>query len=106
MEFLEKFAEIVRLHSLSVAVAIVATAFAVFGGSINSIIRLVTKKMHFIVRFAFYILVYAFGIGILSAQAVSFLRKFLLALLAPHLLLFVAIVFLLLCFMAKKQRQI
>jgi len=106
MEFLEKFAEFVRLHSLSVAVAIVATSFAVFGSYINSIIRLVTKRMHFIVRFACYILVYAFGIGILSAKAVSFLQKFLLAMPALHSLLLITIMFLLLCFMAKMQRQI
>ena len=106
MEFLEKLAVFVRPHNLSISVAIVATAFAVFGGAINSIIRLATKKMHFIVRFAFYILVYAFGIGILSAQTVGFLQKILLTLPAPHLLSFIIVVFLLLCFIAKKQKQI
>jgi len=106
MEFLEKFAEFARSNSLSVAVAIEATTIAVFGGYINSFIRLVTKRMHFMVRFACYILVYAFGIGILSAKAVSFLQKFFLTLPPLHLLLLIAAVFLLLCFMAKKQRHI
>jgi len=106
MEFLEKFADVVRLNSLSVAVAIEATAIAVFGGYINSFIKLVTKRMHFLVRFGCYILVYAFGIGILSAKAVSFLQKFFLTLPALHLLFLVAAAFLLLCFMAKRQRHI
>ncbi|GHV11583.1 hypothetical protein AGMMS49938_02510 [Fibrobacterales bacterium] len=106
MDFLDKMAAFVRPYCFSVAVAIVATTLAIFGGFINSVIRVASKKMHFFARFFVYILVYAFGVGFLSAVAVKFLNSFLRTLPSGYLFLFIIGVFLLLCFVARKEKQI
>ena len=106
MEFFDKIALLIRPHSASIAIAIIATTFAVFGNDLNIALKATTKKMHFFVRFVFYILIYAFGIGFLSAAMSGFLQKLMRTLPSIHLIIFIIVIFLFLCFVAKRQKQI
>lgn len=106
MEFLDKIALLIRPHATTIALAIIATTFAVFGNTLNIALKAATKKMNFFIRFVFYILIYAFGIGILSASMSNFLQKLIRTLPSLHLIIFVVTIFLILCFVAKKEKQI
>jgi K+ transporter len=106
MRVVEFIAGFLRSNSLSVAVAIVATTLAVFGVYLLRVLKSVTKTMNFLIRFMIYVLVYAFGIGFLSALAVKFIAGRLGGLNSLHLVLAVGLVFLVLCLSAKIQKQI
>jgi hypothetical protein len=106
MWIVEFIAGFLRSNSMSVAIAIVATTFAVFGVYLLRVLKNTTKKMNFLIRFLIYVFVYAFGIGLLSALIVKFIAWRLGGLSSLHLVLAVGLVFLLLCLSAKIQKQI
>ena len=106
MRIVDYIAGFLRSNSLSVAIAIVSTTLAVFGGYLLRALKSMTKKMNFLIRFLIYVFVYAFGIGFLSALIVKFIAGRLGGFNNLHLVLAVGLVFLLLCLSAKIQRQI
>ena len=98
-------ANFLRANIMYVAIGIVATVFAVFGVYLLRALKSITRKMNFLIRFLIYILVYAFGIGILSALAVKIIAGRLISLNNLHLVLAVGLVFLLLGISAKIHKQ-
>ena len=106
MQIMEYTANVLRSNLTYVAIGIVATTFAVFGGYLLRALKRMTKKMNFLIRFLIYVLVYIFGIGFLSALVVKFITGWLGGLNSLHLVIAVSLVFLLLCISAKLQKHV
>jgi hypothetical protein len=106
MEFVNFLAKFLRENSIYVAIAIVATTLAIYGIYLKKLLKNITKKMNFLLRFIIYVFVYAFGLGFLSAKTVKFIESSLSGLNNTYLVLAVSFVFLLLCLSAKNEKQI
>ena len=106
MDVVDFIAKFFRSNSVYVAIAIVATTLSIYGVYLKKGLKGMTKKMNFLIRFMIYVFVYAFGLGFLSAQAVILINNLLGGLSNVHLVLAVAIVFLLLSLLAKSENQI
>jgi hypothetical protein len=63
-----------------ICLAIVATLLSIFSGDINGQVRKLLKGSHFMVRFGAFVLLCAFGYGMLTVFAASLLRQMLLGL--------------------------
>jgi len=105
MQVVDYTANFLRSNLMYVAIGMVGTTFAVFGGYLLKALKNMTKKMNFLIRFLIYFFVYAFGIGLLSALIVKVITVWLGNLNSLHLVLTVCLVFFLLCISAKIQRQ-
>ena len=106
MQFVEFISKFLSDNSMYVAIAMVATTLSIYGVYLKKILKSMTKKMNFLIRFIIYVFVYAFGLGFLSAQVVILIKNLLDGLSDIHLILAVALVFLLLCVLAKNEKQI
>ena len=106
MQVIDYVTNFLRANLMYVAIGIVATTFAVFGVHLLRALKNMTRKMNFLVRFLIYIVVYAFGIGLLSALTVKLITVWLGSLNNLHLVLAIGLVFLMLGISAKFQKQI
>jgi hypothetical protein len=106
MEILNVFANFLRKNIVYVAVSMLATSLAIYGIYIKKGLKAATKKMNFFLRFAVYVFVYAFLLPFLSAQAVMLIAKLLNGLNNGYLVLVVVLTFLVLCILAKNEKQI
>ena len=106
MQIIEYAANVLRSYLMYVAIGIVATAFAVFGVYLLRTLKNMTRKINFLIRFMIYVLVYIFGIGLVSALVVKFLTGWLGGLNSLHLVIAVSLVFLMLCISAKLQKHV
>ena len=71
------FSEWMRPHLKMISLAIVATLLTIYGGHINDLIKKALGNHHFLFRFFIFVLVCAFGYGMLTI-AVSYLAAKLL----------------------------
>lgn len=76
--YIHEFAQFLRLHMNSIAVGIVATVLMIYGSSINSFFKKITKSIPFLGRFALFIVLCSAGYAFLSSQAVRFFKYFLI----------------------------
>ena len=107
MELVNFLAKFLHDNLIYIAVALVATTFAIYGVYLKKILKNITKKMNVLFRFVIYVFVYAFGLGFLATQAVMLIAKLLNGLKYPiHLVVAVVLAFLLLCILAKNEKQI
>jgi hypothetical protein len=88
------------------AMAIIATILVIYGNDINNAIKGLVKKQHFIVRTFTFILVCAFGYGLMTVWLTPLLAKLLLKLPSMYLVPAVVVVFVSLGLVAQKQRHI
>lgn len=106
MEFVNLLAKFLRTNLFYVAVALVATTLAIYGVYLKRALKNMTRKMNFLLRYVIYVFVYAFGLGFLTAQVVIFIEKLLGGLNNTYLVLAVVFAFLLLCLLARNEKQI
>lgn len=95
-----------RPYQYQSALAIIATVLVIFGNDLNSILKRLVAKQHFIVRTLVFVVVCAFGYGLLTVWLTSLLAHQLAKL--PNLYL-VPVVFSIFCILgmyAQKQRHI
>ncbi len=95
-----------RPYQYQSALAIIATVLVIFGNDINSAIKKLVVRQHFIVRTSVFILVCAFGYGLLTVWLTSILAQQLAKLPDLYLLPVVFTVFFTLGIYAQKQRHI
>ena len=106
VELLTEFGQWLRTYQYQVALAIIATLLVIFGNNINSAIKRLIIKQHFIVRTSIFILVCAFGYGLLTVWLTNLLAQQLAKVPNLYLLPFVFIIFFTLGMYAQKQRHI
>ena len=95
-----------RPYQYQSALAIIATVLVIFGNDINNAIKRLVVKQHFIIRTSIFILVCAFGYGLLTVWLTSILAQQLAKLPDLYLLPVVFTVFFTLGIYAQKQRHI
>ena len=106
MEIIDFFGNLFRSNSMYVAIGIVATSLAIYGGHLKQLVKNITKKMNFFFRFVVYVFFFAFIIGFFSAQSVNYLNKLFANISNLHLVIGVISVFALLSLLAKNEKQI
>ena len=95
-----------RPYQYQTALAIIATLLVIFGNDINSALRKLVSKQHFIVRSLIFVLVCAFGYGLLTVYLTSLLNQQLSKIPSLYILPSVLVIFLVLGMYAQKQRHI
>jgi len=106
MEIIDYLGRLIRANSMYVSIGIVATVITIYGVYLKKLVKNITKKMNIFFRFLVYVFVFAFFVGFLSAQAVNFVNKLSVGLSNLHLILGVILIFMLLSFLAKSEKQI
>lgn len=95
-----------RPYQYQAALAIIATVLVIFGNDINGAIKKLIAKQHFIIRTLIFVLVCAFGYGLLTVWLTSLLATQLANIPTPYLLPCVFCAFCFLGMYAQKQRHI
>ncbi len=95
-----------RPYQYQSALAIIATVLVIFGNDINSSIKKLVAKQHFIVRTLVFVLVCAFGYGLLTVWLTSLLAQQLAKVPSLYLVPVVFSIFFTLGMYAQKQRHI
>jgi hypothetical protein len=95
-----------RGYQYQTAMAIVATLLVVFGNDINSAVRKLVAKQHFIVRVITFIMVCAFGYGLLTIWLTALLTQQLAQVPNSYILPLVVGIFSVLGAYAQRRRHI
>jgi uncharacterized membrane protein (DUF485 family) len=95
-----------RGYQYQTAMAIVATLLVIFGNDINTQLKKLVAKQHFIIRSGIFVLVCAFGYGLLTVWLTGLLAAQLSHIPNLYVLPLVILIFSLLGMYAQKQRHI
>ncbi|NQZ25056.1 MAG: DUF3392 domain-containing protein [Colwellia sp.] len=95
-----------RPYQYQAALALIATALVIFGNEINCAIKKLVVRQHFIIRTLVFVLVCAFGYGLLTVWLTNVLAQQLAKIPTPYLLPSVTVIFFVLGMYAQKQRHI
>lgn len=95
-----------RGYQYQTAMAIVATLMVVFGNDINNAVRKLVARQHFIIRCITFILVCAFGYGLLTVWLTTLLSQQLSQVPNRYVLLLLVAIFSALGVYAQKRRHI
>lgn len=106
MQWLIDVDALVRPYINEIAMAIIATLLVLFGNDINSAIRALVKRYHFVIRTLAFVLICAFGYGLLTVWITPLFAGVLLKLSFKWLLPTIVLVFIGLGMFAQKQRHI
>ncbi|UUO25339.1 DUF3392 domain-containing protein [Colwellia sp. M166] len=95
-----------RGYQYQTAMAIVATVLVIFGNDINSAVRKLVAKQHFIIRCITFIVVCAFGYGLLTVWLTRLLSQQLSQVPNSYVLPLIVAIFSVLGVYAQKRRHI
>ncbi|XQW86509.1 DUF3392 domain-containing protein [Thalassotalea piscium] len=95
-----------RHYQYQSSLAIIATLLVIFGNDINNVVRRLVSKQHFIVRSLVFVLVCAFGYGLLTVYLTSVLNQQLNKIPSLYIAPTIIGIFLALGMYAQKQRHI
>lgn len=104
-QYIAEFAAFLRLHIASISVGLVSTVITIYGSSINGAARKLTRKMPFLARFAFFIVLCSAGYALLSSQATRGLRHLLMSLSDGKLIIAIFAAFIILALLAKSSKN-
>jgi hypothetical protein len=104
--FLIEVGQWFRPYQYQTAMAIIATLLVVFGHDINSAIKKLIAKQHLIIRIIVFVLVCAFGYGLLTVWLTGLLSLQLAKIPNLYIVPAVLFIFILLGSYAQKQRHI
>lgn len=103
---LAQFTALVQPYYNEIALTIMATALAVYGDVLNKNIKRIISPYHFVIRTIVFVLLCAFGYGILVLLASPYVKQVILLVPYTYQGLFVLGVFLLLGYLAERRRYI
>ncbi|XDF15466.1 DUF3392 domain-containing protein [Vibrio scophthalmi] len=105
-EFLAPAGQYIAPYLSEIATALIACALVMFGGEINSSLRKLLRSQNFVVRTIVFILINAFGYGLIIVKATPYLTKTLGQL--PYGTMFTVVVtsFIVIGLWAQRNRQI
>jgi hypothetical protein len=106
VELFTELGQLFRPYQYQASLAIIATSLVIFGNNINSSIKKLVANQHFVVRTSIFILVCAFGYGLLTVWLTTLLALQLVKVPSIYLLPVVFIIFFILGMYAQKQRHI
>lgn len=96
----------IRPYLPHVVTALVATLLVVYGASLNSLVRRVIGRLHFLVRVLIFVLVCSFGYGILSLVLSKFFLRIFQQINNFCLAMVVVVIFIIVGILAEKKNQI
>ena len=99
-------ADVIHPYLHQVALAIVATLLFIYGEDINSLIKSLIKRYHFLVRVFILMLVCAFGYGSLTILLTVLVTRFLATLDAVYLISTLLGFFFIVGILAERKKQI
>ncbi len=95
-----------RGYQYQTAMAIIATLLVIFGNDINNSLKKLVAKQHFIIRSVIFVLVCAFGYGLLTIWLTGLLSTQLSHIPNVYIVPVIFLIFLMLGMYAQKQRHI
>ena len=95
-----------RGYQYQTAMAIIATLLVIFGNDINNNLKKLVAKQHFIIRSVIFVLVCAFGYGVLTVWLTGLLSTQLSHIPNVYIVPVIFLIFSLLGMYAQKQRHI
>lgn len=99
-------ADFIRSHMQEVSFGITAVAMMMAGPAINGILKRLTKKMNWFLRYLSYVLLCTAGYGFLSQVIYQGTRYWLRHLTSPMLIIWTLVIYLVLAWFAKQQKEI
>lgn len=106
IEILTSLGQWFRPYQYQTALAIIATILVLFGNDINGAIKHMIRKQHFVVRTLVFIMVCAFGYGLLTVWLTALLAEQLSRVPTVYIVPMVVVIFGTLGMYAQKQRHI
>ncbi|WP_286272670.1 DUF3392 domain-containing protein [Thalassotalea hakodatensis] len=106
IELLTSLGQWFRPYQYQTALAIIATILVLFGNDINGALKHMIRKQHFVVRTLVFIVVCAFGYGLLTVWLTALLAEQLSSIPTVYIVPTVVIIFAVLGIYAQKQRHI
>ncbi|OKY27764.1 DUF3392 domain-containing protein [Thalassotalea sp. PP2-459] len=106
IELLTSLGQWFRPYQYQAALAIIATILVLFGNDINGALKHMIRKQHFVVRTLVFIVVCAFGYGLLTVWLTALLAEQLSSIPTVYIVPTVVIIFAVLGIYAQKQRHI
>lgn len=104
MDIVSTIAGYIRPYNTEIAVALVATFLVIFGGKINEMVRTLVKEQLWAVRVLVFILLCAFGYGMLTVWLTPILAGYLRGLSHGMYILQVGLAFLIIGVVAERGR--
>ncbi|MCW8335814.1 DUF3392 domain-containing protein [Vibrio sp. SCSIO 43135] len=89
-----------------ISTALIACALVMFGGEINRMLRNALRMQHFLIRTSVFILINAFGYGLIIVKATPYLARTLLDLERGIMFSIIISSFIVIGIWAQKNRQI
>lgn len=105
-QYIYSLAKYIRAHIQEICFGITAVTLVVAGPSINGLFRQITKSMHWFFRYLLFIILCSVGYGVLSQVIYRGVRNWLQGQSSILLVLWTAAIYLLLAWLAKKQKNI
>ncbi|MDU0355226.1 DUF3392 family protein [Paraglaciecola aquimarina] len=103
---LKGLTSITQLYNSEIALTILATVLVVYGDVLNKHIKRMISPYHFIVRTIIFVLVCAFGYGLLVVFATPFVNQLLMMIPYMYRGLSIIVIFLVLGYLAEHRRYI
>ncbi|WP_284190551.1 DUF3392 domain-containing protein [Vibrio zhanjiangensis] len=89
-----------------ISIALIACLLVVFGGEINTLLRKMLRNQHFLLRTSAFILINAFGYGLIIVKATPYLTRTLHSLDTGIMFSIVVVCFIFIGSWAQRNRQI
>ncbi len=106
LSFLNQTGSLLTPYLNEIATAAIACLLVMIGGDINRMLRSALRKQHFILRTCVFIMINAFGYGLLIIKASPYLASKLHSLQPMMVLAIVCSTFIIIGIWAQKNRQV
>ncbi len=105
-DLINNLAGFIREHSWTTCIAWTASLLVIYGDDLVRLTKKIARAWHFVFRVLFFVVVCGFGYGFITLLLARFLRSQMLSLNNLSLTISVIVAFLLLGFLAEKNRVI
>ena len=105
-EFLTPAGKYLLPYLNEISIALIACLLVIFGGEINKLLRKFVRNQHFLVRTIIFILINAFGYGLIIVKATPYLTQTLHSLDAGIMFSIVVVCFIFIGSWAQRNQQI
>ncbi|WP_072669260.1 MULTISPECIES: DUF3392 domain-containing protein [Vibrio] len=106
MSFLAPAGQYLAPYLAEISMALIACWLVMLGGEVNALLRRLMRNQHFIIRTLVFIIVNAFGYGLLIVKASPYLTRTLANLERGMMFSIIMISFIVIGLWAQKNRQI
>ncbi|MGF1694574.1 DUF3392 domain-containing protein [Vibrio kyushuensis] len=105
-DFLAPIGSYLSPYMFEISTALIACMLVVFGAEINRIVRHTLRTQHFLIRTIVFILINAFGYGLIIVKATPYLSRTLSGLNSGMMFSIVLVSFIIIGLWAQRNRQI